>query len=205
MHPSKIPFNALIVGPTNSCKAQYLLKQLRGPFRGQFDYIMLLCPTVLQNKTYFGLLGNESHVICPEQHEVDQWLSIASLVFENTSTLIVLDEYAASKDMKGFKNQLVSLGFSLRHSGIGVWVLTHQTTSIVKPFRENMAAFVLFYTSSTTTAIFEDYAGDLSPKEYRDLLAYATQKIKFSHIVFSPRHPYGIEPDSTRSQLFPRF
>ena len=34
MDPRKLPFNALIVGPTNSGKTQYLLNQLRGPFRG---------------------------------------------------------------------------------------------------------------------------------------------------------------------------
>ena len=30
--PKKIPFNALIVGPTNSGKTQYLVNQVRGPF-----------------------------------------------------------------------------------------------------------------------------------------------------------------------------
>ena len=30
MDPIKLPFNALIVGPTNSGKTQYLLNQLRG-------------------------------------------------------------------------------------------------------------------------------------------------------------------------------
>ena len=64
--------------------------------------------------------------------------------------------------MKGRTSQLVSLGFSTRHSGISVWVLTQQITSIAKPFRENVAAIVLFYTPSNKTmkAIFEDYAGE---------------------------------------------
>ena len=45
MDPSKIPFNALIVGPTNSGKSRFVVDQLYGPFRRKFDYIVLICPT----------------------------------------------------------------------------------------------------------------------------------------------------------------
>ena len=64
MDPRKLPFNALIVGPTNSGKTQYLLNQLRGPFRGKFDYIVLLCPTFVKNKTYKGFVGPRSEHLC---------------------------------------------------------------------------------------------------------------------------------------------
>ena len=45
MDPGNIPFNALIVGPSNSGKTQFFVKQLCGPFNGEFDYIVLICPT----------------------------------------------------------------------------------------------------------------------------------------------------------------
>jgi len=57
---------------------------------------------------------------------------------------IVLDDCAASKEVKGRAGELVKLGFSARHSGISLWVLTQQLSSIAKPFRENVAAIVLF-------------------------------------------------------------
>ena len=74
------------------------------------------------------------------------------------------------------------------------WVLTQQNTSIAKPFRENVAALVLFYTPSgkTTKAIFEDYAGELSHEKYQELIAQL-KKHKFSFIVFNHRYPYGIK------------
>ena len=110
------------------------------------------------------------------------------LVFEGTNTLIILDDCAASKDVKGRTGQLVNLSFSVRHIGISVWVLTQKITSITASFRENVAAIVLFYTPSakTTKAIFGDYSGELSQDEYKGLISKLKER-KFAHLVFSLR------------------
>ena len=196
MDPRKLLFNALIVGPTNSGKTQCLINQLRGPFKGTFDYIVLFCPTFVKNKTYEGFVDRDPHifVIVCQQHEIEFWLKLASFFFAGINTLFILDDCAASKDVKGRTSQLVNLGFSARHDGISVWVLTQQITSIAKPYRDNIAAIVLFYTPSrkATKAIFEDYAGELTHEEYKQLIAKLKGR-KFSHLTFSLRHQYGIE------------
>ena len=128
MDPNIIPFNALIVGPTNSGKTQFLVNQLCGPFRGKFDNIVLICPTFAHNRTLYRFAERDPRfypIIC-EQHHVENWLKAASFYFEGTNTLIVLDDCAASKDVKGRTGELVKLGFSARHSGISVWVPTQQ-------------------------------------------------------------------------------
>jgi len=171
MDPQNLPFNALIVGPTNSGKTQFFVNQLFGAFRGKFDYIVLICPTFAHNRSLSRFAERDPRFypfIC-EQHLVEIFLKLASFVFEGTNTLIVLDDCAASKDVKGRTGELVKLGFSARHSGISVWELTQQLSSVAKPFRENVAAIVLFYTPSakTTKAIFEEYAGELSHDKLR--------------------------------------
>jgi len=195
MDPSKIPFNALIVGPTNSGKSKFVVDQLYGPFRFKFDYIVLICPTFAHNKTYNRIGENypRMNVIICEQHEVEVWLKLVSWLFEGTNTLVILDDCAASKDVKGRTGQLVKLAFSARHIGISVWALTQKLTGITASFRENMAAIVLFYTPSAKTmkAIFDDYAGDLTLDEYKGLVSKMKAR-KFSHLVFSLRHPFGV-------------
>jgi len=195
MNPLNIPFNALIVGPTNSGKTQFFVNQLFGTFRGKFDYIVLICPTFAHNRTLYRFAERDPRfypIIC-EQHHVDAWLEQVNIAFEGTNTLIVLDDCASSKDVKGRTGELVKLGFSARHSGISVWVLTQQLTSIAKPFRENVAANVLSYTPSakTTKAIFEEYAGELSHKELRQMIERLKER-KFAHLIFSLRHPFEL-------------
>jgi len=196
MDPSKIPFNALIVGPTNSGKSRFVVEQIYGTFRFKFDYIVLICPTFAHNKTYYRIGENDPrmHVIMCEQHDVEKWLRLVRWLFEGTNTLIILNDCAASKDVKGRTGELVNLAFSARHMGISVWVLTQKMTGITASFRENVAAIVLFYTPSakTTKAVFDDYAGEPSPDEYKGLVSKLKER-KFSYLVFALRHPYGVK------------
>ena len=130
-----------------------MLNQLCWPFNGKFDYIVLICPLFAYNRPlyHFGERDPRLYVIICEQHHVEAWLKIASISFEGTNTLIILDDYAASKDVKGRTGEFVKLGFSARHAGISVWVLTQKLSIIAKPFRENVAAIVLVSTPSAKT------------------------------------------------------
>ena len=94
MDPGKIPFNALIVGPTNAGKTHFLVNQLCGPFNGKFDHIVLICPTFAYNRTLYriGERDPRLYVIICDQHQVEIWLKLASFAFEGANTLIVLDD-----------------------------------------------------------------------------------------------------------------
>ena len=89
MDPGNIPFNALIVGPTNSGKIQFLVNQLCGPFKGKFDYIVLICPTFAFNKTLyrFGERDPRLFAIICEQHQVEIWLEGWPVLLSKARTL----------------------------------------------------------------------------------------------------------------------
>ena len=137
-------------------------------------------------------LGHEIF-IC-EQHHVETWLKLASFAYEGTNTLMVLDDCAASKDVKGQTGELVKLGFSVCHTSISVWVLNQQLSSIAKPFLENVAPLVLFYTPSAKTmkAIFKEYAGELPHDEIKQMISRLKER-KFAHLIFSLRYSFSIE------------
>ena len=122
MNPENIPFNALIVGPTNSGKTTFLVNLLKEKFNQKFDFIFLLCPAFIHNKTWDGFAENDKDffIIIPEHHQIEEWLKLISFAFEGTNTLIILDDCASSKDVKKRTNELVKLAFSARHSGISV-------------------------------------------------------------------------------------
>ena len=102
MNPDNIPFNALIAGATNCGKTSFLVDLLSHEFLGAFDYIFLVCPTYIHNKTYDGFAENDRgfFVIIPEQNQINDFLKLISFAFEGTNTLIILDDCAASKDVK---------------------------------------------------------------------------------------------------------
>ena len=148
MDPSWIPFNALIVGPTNPGKSSFVVDHLYGSFRRKFDYIVIICPTFVHNNTYIRIGENDPKmsVITCKHHEVEMWLKIVRFIFEGTKTLMILDDCAASKDVKGDTGELVNLAYSARPIGISIWVVTQKYTAITTGFRQNSAVLVLFYT-----------------------------------------------------------
>ena len=88
----------------------------------------------------------------------------------------------------------MNLAYSARPIGISVWVVTQKYTAITTDYRQNSAVIALFYTPSAKTmkAIFDDWAGELSHDECKGLISKLKER-KFSYLVFSSRHPFGVK------------
>ena len=109
-------------------------------------------------------------------------------MIKRTNTLIILDDCAASRDVKQRTNELVNLAFSAGHKGISVWVFTKQMTSIAKPFRDTPSA-------KDMKMIFEDYVGELMKDEQKEFVANL-KTVKYSHLNFlisPPLQPFSID------------
>ena len=196
----KVPFHCIITGPTNCGKTEYLISQLRDAYRNVFEYIVLICPTYAKNKTYKGFAHGDPRfiVISPDNNpdEINDILEDVEEVFgsdsSKRSTLVILDDCAFTKDLKQRSNKFISLAFSGRHQNISLWVLTQQLTAIAKPFRENVACIISFFTPNRVAnqTLFDEYGGDLSlecKKNFKQIL----KSEKYSRICFCLRHPYN--------------
>ena len=190
----KTPFHCIITGPTNCGKTKYLVDQLRGSFHYVFEYIILICPTYIRNKTYQGFARGDRRffVFCPtDNEEIQDLLQACKTLFSGTNTLIILDDCAVSKELKKRSNEFIRLAFSGRHEGLSVWVLTQQLTSISKPFRDNIACIIAFHNPSQvgTKTMFEDHCNGI-PTEERSAITNELKSNEYSRLCISQRYPF---------------
>ena len=136
--------------------------------QGKFDYIVLLSPTFIRNKTYVGFAENDRDllILTPIQGQINNWLKIISYVYAGTNTLIILDDCATARDVKQRTNELVNYAFSARHKE-SAFGSSQSRSKASKNHSENTAALVLFYTPTAKNVkiIFEDCAGELIKDE----------------------------------------
>ena len=195
MNPESIPFNSLICGPTFSGKTRFVIDQLRTSFKQKFSYIILICPTYYNNKTWdnVGINDGDFIVLAPEIDQVEAYLGHISQVYSGENVLIILDDVACGSDVKKRVGELVRLAFGARHEHISIWLLTQQMTSVSKAYRENIGALVLFYTPSHKDLknILEDYSGGLSKIEFNQYIRNLREN-PHSKLIFNLRPPYDI-------------
>ena len=54
MNLPKFPHSAMFVSVTACGKTEFLLKLLETVYKNHFEFIVILCPTILDNKTYLS-------------------------------------------------------------------------------------------------------------------------------------------------------
>ena len=54
MNLPKFPHSAMFVGCTSCGKTEFLLRLLETVYKNHFEFIVILCPTISDNKTYLS-------------------------------------------------------------------------------------------------------------------------------------------------------
>ena len=185
----------LISGMTGCGKTHFVLDLLENEFRNKFDYIIIICPTFVYNKTYNRKFIFNDPCIMPAivQDRLNEVLEKLIEVYKNKTeqTLIIIDDCANLNDAKIKATALTKLAFHGRHVNISTWILTQKYNAIVKDFRENIMMLVLFYDKdkeSRDSAFKENDIGLCTAE--KENIVKTLKNVKNSKVIFRLVQPF---------------
>ena len=77
MKLSTFPHSAMFVVVKACGKTEFLLWLLETKYKNHFEFILILCPTILDNKTYLSrkwILDNKNvFIVCDVEGKLNEW------------------------------------------------------------------------------------------------------------------------------------
>ena len=114
-HP-KFPHSAMFVGVMACGKTEFLLKLLETVYRNHFEFIVILCPTILDNKTYLSrkwILDDKNVFIMWEvEGKLNEWIRLFKNMLKGHHTLLIIDDCLAEGEINKKRDALSELAFS---------------------------------------------------------------------------------------------
>ena len=142
MNLPKFPHSAMFVGVMACSKTEFVLQLLETIYKNHFELIIILCPTILNNKTYLSgkwILDNKNVVIvCDVEGKLNEWIKLFKNTLKGYQTLFIIDDCSAEGEINKKRDALSELVFSSRHRIHSSWVLTQKYNSVSKDVREQI-------------------------------------------------------------------
>ncbi len=189
------PFNMLISGITGCGKTHYVLDLLETRFTKTFDYIVIICPTFVYNKTYTRkfVLSDPNVYVVTINDQLDKILNGLIGIFRDgkEQTLFIIDDCANLYDTKLKATALTALAFHGRHLNLSTWVITQKYNAIIKDFRENIKVLVLFYDKDRESreAAFKENDIGISVSE-KETIIQTLKTNKNAKLIMRLFHPF---------------
>ena len=187
MNLPKFPHSAMFVGCTSCGKTEFLVQLLETIYKNHFEFIVILRPTIAENKTYLSrkwILDDKNvFIVCEVEGNLNEWIKLFKNMLKGHQTAFIIDDCSAEGEINKKRDALSELAFSSRHRNHSLWVLTQRYKSVSKDVREQIKWLCLFFTKYRNS--FEDCLreNDVIPdKNERDRLKSAC---KIGHILNS--------------------
>ena len=137
MNLPKFPHSAMFVGVMACSKTEFLLQLLETIYKSHFEFIMILCPAILDNKTYLSrkwIFDNKNvFIVCDLEGKLNEWIRLFKSALKGHQTLFIIDDCSAEE-----------LAFSGRHRNHSLWVLTQKYNSVSKALESRLNGYVYF-------------------------------------------------------------
>ena len=146
----KEPHTALFVAPTGVGKTHLALNLLESEYRNHFDFIVIICPTLVPNEMYKsrGWVWNDPDVI-PDNNLYYLIEKISNLLAGST-ILFLIDDIIADEALDKRRQLLLGLAILGRHRGHSLWLLTQSYTAIPNNIRKQAKMLYVWYPKNRT-------------------------------------------------------
>ena len=146
MNLPKFPHSAMLIGCTSCGKTEFLLRLLETVYKDHFEFLVILCPTTAENKTYLSRKwifdDNIVFVVCDIEGKLNEWIKLCKNSLKGHQTLFIIDDCSAEGEINKKRDALSELAFR-RHRNHSLWVLTQKYNSVSKDVREQINVYFL--------------------------------------------------------------
>ena len=117
-------------------------------YKKNFNYIIIICPTLRWNKTYHSKewIKNDDKVWLIEPKEnLYQWIGKLLQLLASSETLFIIDYIITNKDLDKRKQPLLELAISGTYKDHYLWSLTQSHLAIPKNLRKQTKVIFVWY------------------------------------------------------------
>ena len=103
MNLPKFPHSAMFVGVTACGKTEFLLRLLQTVYKNHFEFIVILCQTISNNKMYLSRkwVFDDKNVFIVRhiQGKLNEWIKLFKSALKGHQTLFIIDDCSAEGEI----------------------------------------------------------------------------------------------------------
>ena len=104
MNFPKFPHSAMFVGATNVGRTEYLLRILETEYKNHFKFIVIMCPTILDNnKTYlsrkWSFDDENVFILCDVEGKLNEWVNLLRNTLKFHQVLFIINDCSAEGEI----------------------------------------------------------------------------------------------------------
>ena len=144
----KKPHTSIFIGQTGCGKTYLVLELIEKEYNKHFDYIIIICPTLWENKAYHAKEWIKNHDkvwLVESKGNLYQWIKELSELLQFLEVLFIIDYIIPNESLEKKRQPLLELSISGRHRDHYLWLLTQSYSAIPKNLRKQAKAIFLWY------------------------------------------------------------
>ena len=116
MNLPKFPYSAMFYGIMACGETEFLLRLLETVYKNHFEFFIILCPTILDNKTYLSrkwIFDDKNvFIVCDVEGKLNEWIKLFKGMLKSHQKLFIIDDCSAEGQINEKRDALSELAFS---------------------------------------------------------------------------------------------